>query len=66
MTVPVTIPSEALAIAAEHAELAGQPVAQWITEAINAHASRQTPRVDDEFDDCGFYSPRVPASRAAA
>lgn len=48
---------ETLAIAAEHARLAGQPVNQWLTEAINRHATAQTPRVEIPYDDCGFYSP---------
>lgn len=68
MNEPITtISSEALAIAAEHAELAGKPLAQWLAEAINEHAARQLPRVEIPVDDCGFYSPHsLPAARSAA
>lgn len=53
----VNISAEAAGIAEDHAALAGKSLAQWLTEAINAHAAAQTPRVEIPVDDCGFYSP---------
>ncbi len=65
MNTPLTISSEALAIATTHAELAGQSVTQWLTEAINAHAANQTPREEIPFDDGGFPIYAAPARYAA-